>query len=143
MTIADMGGTTPDRLLLDVAGNPYQPGEGILSLTPAGVRDPGRINEAMVAAFSHPYSCDLVNAPTSLQFAVYDTIYGLIHAQQRTVPANAVPQDLVDQISALPPDELRAWFARTTAQMWSCQLDQIRLPDGVATPNWLQPDANE
>jgi hypothetical protein len=141
-TIADMGGTTPDRLLLDVAGNPYRPGEGILVLSPADVRDLDQINEAIVAAFSHPYSCDLVNAPTALQFAVFDTIYGLIHARRGTVPANPVPQDLVDAISALPPDDLRTWFAATMKQMWACELDQIRLPDGIDTPDRLRLDGS-
>jgi hypothetical protein len=73
---------------------------------------------------------------------VYDTIYGLIHARQGTVPASGVPRELLDPISALPPDDLRSWFAITTAQMWSCELDQIRLPDGVDAADWLPLDGN-
>lgn len=138
--IAEMGGTTPDRLLLDVPGNPYQPGEGILVLPPAGLHNYRQIDDALVAAFSHPYSCDLVNAPTPLQFAVYDTIYGLIHAQQGTVPVGGVPRDLIESIAVLPPDDVSNWFATTTAQMWSCELEQIRLPDGIDAPAWLALD---
>lgn len=141
-TIADMGGVTPERLLVDIPGNPYLPGEGILELKPADLRDSEQINEAIVAAFSHPWSCDLVNPPTALQFAVYDTIYGLIHARQGTVPASGVPRELLDPISALPTDDLHSWFATTTAQMWSCELDQIRLPDGVDAADWLPLDGN-
>lgn len=137
VTIADMGGVTADRVLLDVSGQAYEPGVGILVLTPANLQDPAIIDDASIAALTHPYSCDLQAAPTEIQFAVYDTLYALVHARRGTAPQSRSPEDLVTSIQKLPEPEFRQWFATTTEQMWSCELDQIALPASVEVPDWL------
>jgi|GEM_PF-3326672 len=139
-TVDIMGGTSPHQFLFDSAGNSFPPGTGILSLTPWSVRHVERIDEAAIAAQSHPFSCDLVNAPSPLQFAIYDAVSQLIHERRGTRADTGLPGDLASAISSLPEAERRAWFHATTRSMWACQLKDLALPHGVGQPSWIGPD---
>lgn len=140
-TISDLGGTPPADAVLDVATGSSQPGVAIVELTPADIRSGEVVDDALIAAYTHPFSCDLAGAPTDLEVAVFDTIYALVHAERGTSPLSGYAEDLVAAVSGLSDSDREAWFARTTAQMWSCQTSEIRLPTQIEAPAWLpQPD---
>ncbi|MEY2756071.1 MAG: hypothetical protein RJB65_2429 [Actinomycetota bacterium] len=138
-TLEEMGGTAPTRIVFDGVGNSFPPGVGIIGLSPSIVRQTGLLHDSAIAAITHPFSCDLAAAPDPLHFAIYEAVSYLVHERRGTRPPSGLPLDLATDIASLPDTERTAWLQMTTRQMWSCRLDELALPPGVALPGWLVP----